>query len=82
MEDDPSKEEQQNGRSSGPRSWLAESKDHPVATSVLVLCMVGGAILAGLLMPESISPPRRIIGGGIMGGLSWLLVMFGRVLEG
>ncbi|MDG2049874.1 MAG: hypothetical protein P8M78_06905 [Myxococcota bacterium] len=82
MEDDSSTEKHQNERPSGPRAWLAESKDHPVATTALVLCIVAGAILAGVFMPESISPPRRVIGGGIMGGLSWLLVMVGRLIDG
>ena len=49
---------------------------------ILVFCIAGGTILAGALIPESISLPRRLLGGAILGGLSWLLVMVGRLIDG
>jgi hypothetical protein len=43
--------------------------------------MLGGATLCAVALPESISLPRRILGGLLVGGLSWLLVMMGRLLD-
>ena len=63
MQADPGDGEVEAKRASGPRAWIAESKDHPLATAALVFCILGGAILAGTLMPESISWPRRVLGG-------------------
>ena len=82
MQEDPGDGAVETERASGPRAWIAESKDHPLATAALVFCILGGAILAGTLMPESISWPRRVLGGAILGGLSWLLVMVGRLIDG
>ena len=62
--------------------WWQDAKAHPGASAALVACIVLGALLAGFWMPESISLPRRVIGGGLMGGLSWLLVMVGRLIDG
>jgi len=63
-------------------SLFAEARRHPVPTIALVLCIVAGAVLCGLFMPESISLPRRVAGGAVMGGMSWLLVMVGRLIGG
>lgn len=63
-------------------SLLAEAIRHPGATIALALCILGGAALSGLFMPESITLPRRIAGGAVMGGMSWLLVMIGRLIGG
>ena len=82
MQQGPEDGEAETKRASGPRAWIAESKDHPAATAALVFCILGGTILAGSLMPESISLPRRVLGGAILGGLSWLLVMVGRLIDG
>ena len=82
MQEGPGDKEVETKRPSGPRAWIAESKDHPAATAALVFCIIGGAILSGALMPESISMPRRIVRGAILGGLSWLLVMVGRLIDG
>ena len=59
-----------------------EARQHPVATGALALCIVAGAVLCGLYLPESISLPRRVAGGAVMGGMSWLLVMVGRIIGG
>ena len=82
MQEGPGEEEGETKRPAGPRAWIAESKDHPAATAALVFCIAGGTILAGALIPESISLPRRLLGGAILGGLSWLLVMVGRLIDG
>lgn len=63
-------------------SLVTEAMRHPAATIALVLCILGGAVLSGLFMPESITLPRRVVGGAVMGGLSWLLVMVGRLIGG
>lgn len=63
-------------------SLLEEARRHPGATVAFALCVVAGIALGGWLLPESISLPRRLAGGAIMGGLSWLLVMVGRLIGG
>lgn len=66
----------------GAFSLFTEARRHPGATVALALCILAGAVLAALMLPESISLPRRIVGGAVMGGLSWLLVMVGRIIGG
>lgn len=82
MRDDEQDSAETTDRESGTKSLLAEAAEHPGATAALVVCIVGGAALAGLYMPESTSLPRRVTGGAVMGGMSWLLVMVGRLLGG
>jgi len=66
----------------GAFSLLTEARRHPGATLALALCIVAGMILCAFLLPESISLPRRIAGGAVMGGMSWLIVMVGRIIGG
>ena len=66
---------------SGVAALTALAQDHPFLTGTLVLLMLAGAILAWLFLPEDISGLRRIAGGALLGGLSWLLVMMGRMLD-
>jgi hypothetical protein len=63
-------------------SLWTEARQHPAATAALAVCVVAGAALCALYLPESISLPRRIGGGAVMGGMSWLLVMVGRIIGG
>lgn len=55
---------------------------HPIATATLGASILLGALGCAVFLPESISMPRRITGGLLLGGLSWLLVMMGRLLDG
>ena len=66
---------------SGVAALTALAQDHPLLTGALVLLMLAGSALAWLLLPEDISSFRRIVGGALLGGLSWLLVMMGRMLD-
>jgi hypothetical protein len=89
MPDDPTarRDDDAHDRSAedaAPRAFslLEEARRHPGATLAFGLCVVAGVVLGGWLLPESISLPRRLAGGAIMGGLSWLLVMVGRLIGG
>ncbi len=60
---------------------LATARAHPGMTATLVLSVVIGAYAGFEVIPaESYAPARRIVGGGLLGGLSWLLVMVGRII--
>jgi len=65
-----------------PHSGLVETvRSQPVATGTLVACVLAGATAGYLYLPaEAFSPLRRVGGGAIAGGLSWLLVMVGRII--
>jgi hypothetical protein len=63
-------------------SLFDEAMQHPLATAALVLCIIAGAAIGSLFLPESIGLLRRVLGGGLMGGVSWLLVMMGRLIGG
>jgi hypothetical protein len=60
---------------------LESARAHPIATGSLAVCIVLGAVLGLEFLPESLSPTRRFLGGGLSGGGSWLLVMVGRILD-
>ncbi len=62
-------------------TWSAVAREHPFLTLVLALCMTAGAALAWAFLPTEISTLRRIVGGAMLGLLSWLLVMMGRMLD-
>ncbi len=74
--DDPEADER------GGESLFAEAMRHRLATAALLLCIVAGAAIGGLYVPESIGLPRRVLGGALLGGVSWLLVMMGRIIGG
>jgi hypothetical protein len=60
---------------------LATIRSQPIRAVTLVLCMIAGATLGLLYIPEeALSVPRRLFGGALLGGLSWLLVMVGRII--
>jgi hypothetical protein len=61
-------------------SLIERARRHPIATSTLAASILLGGVICALFLPESISLPRRISGGLLLGGLSWLLVMMGRIL--
>jgi len=43
-------------------------------------CVIAGATLGAAYLPESLSMPRRLLGGALLGGLSWLIPSFGRLI--
>ena len=60
---------------------LATIRSQPLRAGTLALCVIAGATLGLLYIPEeALSVPRRLFGGALLGGLSWLLVMVGRVI--
>lgn len=63
-------------------SLLDEALRHRLGTAALVLCIVGGAAIGAFHLPESIDLVRRVLGGALLGGVSWLLVMVGRLIGG
>ena len=63
-------------------SLLAEVLRHPLPSLLFVCCVLLGAVLATFYLPEDIALARRVVGGAILGGLSWLLVMVGRIIGG
>jgi hypothetical protein len=64
----------------GPGSLREYARESPLATAALALCVLAGAIAGYLLIGEELSATRRILGGGVAGAGSWLLVMMGRVI--
>jgi len=60
---------------------IAVARAHPGLTAALVGCMVAGSLLAWFFLPTDISEFRRVLGGALLGLLSWLLVMMGRLLD-
>jgi len=73
--------EDEYARRSGLRTLIAIARDHPLLVGTLGLLMAAGSIAAWFLMPEEISSIRRILGGALLGMVSWLLVMMGRLLD-
>ena len=65
-----------------PRGGLVEVvRDQPVATGTLLASVLAGAIAGFVYLPADVfSPARRVVGGALIGGLSWLLVMVGRII--
>jgi hypothetical protein len=53
---------------------------HPVRVIGLMACVIAGATLGVAYLPESLSMPRRLVGGALLGGLSWLIPSFGRLI--
>ena len=66
---------------SGLRALIAVARDHPFLAGTLGVMMGIGSIAAWSLMPEEISSLRRVLGGALLGLVSWLLVMMGRLLD-
>lgn len=62
-------------------SWARIALDHPLLSAILILCMIAGALLAWAFLPTELSTIRRLIGGALLGLLSWLIVMMGRMLD-
>lgn len=63
------------------RSLLDSAARHPIATATLIASAAGGSLLAVALIPaDELSLLRRALGGALLGGLSWLLVMVGRAI--
>ena len=71
-------------KTSGQRalvSWARVAREHPWLVTALAACMVAGSLLAWHFLPHEISAPRRILGGALLGFLSYLVVMMGRMLD-
>ena len=66
---------------SGLKTLIAVARDHPFLTGTLGALMAIGSVLAWFLMPEEMSSLRRLLGGALLGLVSWLLVMMGRLLD-
>ena len=66
---------------SGTSTLMAVARAHPVLTAALLGCMMAGSFLAWFFLPAEISDLRRILGGALLGLLSWLLAMMGRLLD-
>jgi hypothetical protein len=49
-------------------------RDHPVITSVMVVCTVAGAVLGACLLTQDWSLARRIAGGAMSGAGVGLLI--------
>ena len=66
--------------SSEPFSLSEAIRRHPVRVIGLMACVIAGATLGAAYLPESLSMPRRLVGGALLGGLSWLIPSFGRLI--
>ncbi len=53
---------------------FATLRAHPVISAVFAVCMIGGALLGALLLPDSLSEIRRVLGGAV-GGFGIALVV-------
>ncbi|MEE3325798.1 MAG: hypothetical protein VX252_00515 [Myxococcota bacterium] len=62
-------------------TWIGVARDHPLLSAALMACTVIGALAAWSLLPQEISALRRLVGGALLGVLSWLIVMMGRMLD-
>jgi len=67
---------EQQPSSVGVRGTIAA---HPLASAAFAGCVILGAVLAYSFLGEDFSVIRRIVGGALLGGLGWLLVMVGRL---
>ncbi len=67
-----------------PRPFLIVEtlRRHPLHASLLAACIVAGALIGAYFLPEELSTLRRILGGALLGGLSWLIPSFGRIIGG
>ena len=63
-----------------PTSLLETVRRHPLRAIALSACIVAGGVLGSMYLPESLSMPRRVLGGALLGGLSWLIPSFGRII--
>ena len=59
---------------------LATLRAHPVITVVFTVCTIGGALLGALLLPDSLSEIRRVLGGAVAGFGIALVVTATRML--
>jgi hypothetical protein len=59
---------------------MASAARHPIATGTLAASLLTGALLGYLFLDDDFSATRRILGGAVAGGGSWLLVMVGRII--
>ena len=61
---------------------LERLREHPVITAVMLLCTVAGAVAAPLILPESLSETRRVLGGAVSGaGIGLLLTAYRMIGE-
>ncbi len=62
-------------------SLLETIKRHPLRSISLVSFVVIGAGLGLTFLPEEMGVTRRVLGGGLLGGLAWLIPSFGGLID-
>jgi hypothetical protein len=65
-----------------PFSLVQALRRHPLRAGSLAACIVAGALLGANFLPEDLSMARRVLGGALLGGFSWLISSFGRIIDG
>jgi len=65
---------------SRPSSLIETIRRHPFRVIALTVCVIAGGALGAAYLPDSLSMPRRVVGGALLGGLSWLIPSFGRII--
>ena len=65
-----------------PSSITQALRNHPLRALLLAACVAAGALIGAHYLPEELSTPRRVLGGALLGGLSWLIPSFGRIIGG
>ncbi|MDE0885570.1 MAG: hypothetical protein OSB70_08570 [Myxococcota bacterium] len=61
-------------------SLIESIKRHPFHTAGVVSFAATGAALAFFLLSDELGVSRRVLGGGILGALSWFMVSFGSLI--
>ena len=70
------------GRKMSPGSRVLRwACSHPARSTTFIACMGVGIVLSLAFLPDDLSLARKILGGALLGGLSWLLPMMGRLLD-
>lgn len=64
-----------------PIAWLRIVRDHPVITSVMVVCMLVGAVLGFALLTEEWSAARRILSGVVSGAGVGMLIVATKIIQ-
>jgi hypothetical protein len=65
-----------------PFSLVRIMRRHPLHVALLGACVLSGALIGAHFLPEELSMPRKVLGGALLGGLSWLIPSFGRIIDG